>query len=196
MANVKATLVDGDLKPIDDIFIRITGISAFRVQTLGFDFGQQTSTTIYPKILPDLSDGKGAEYPGENIQGRSFPTKTFAYSNDRSFSLEWKFIALKESDINENLKHKRLLESCVYPRDEISSTPFMPPPICQVKYGKLLGDEPICAVLKSYSVKYDTAQVFHFGTMLPYRFDMSLQFETLYSSSKLPGQEKIAKMGM
>jgi len=188
---MKATLANGDLAPIPGVYIKVMNINKTRV--LGFS---GDSVMIQAKILPDLSDGKGANYSDTNIMGRSSPVTTYSYSDKRAFSLEWKFIALKVDDLDENLRHKRILESCVYPRDEISGAPFMPPPICKILYGRLLGDSPICAVLRSYSVKYDTSQVFNEYSKLPYRFDMSLQFETMYSSSKLPGQEKIAKMGM
>lgn len=146
-------------------------------------------------ILPDISDSKGASYNDETIIGRSFPVKTYSHSDNRSISIEIHFIALRKEHIQRNLHWLRLLESATYPRDGTGGAPYTPPPICKIECGKILGDGGICAVLKNYSVKFPTDQVWDSDTLLPYKFDVSTTWDTVYASSSLPGQEMIAQNG-
>lgn len=153
-------------------------------------------TSLIPlRILPDISDQKSANYSDESIIGRAFPVKTYSHSENRSISMELHFIALEKNDIFLNLGYLRIIQSAVYPRDGQGGSPYRPPPICKLRCGLLLGDNGVCAILKSYSVKYPTDQVWDESTYLPYKFDVSTTWEVVYSSSDLPGAEKIAFSG-
>lgn len=173
----KATLPDGSLAVLTNCNILV---------------GNQE---ILLRILPDISDQKSASYSDESIIGRSFPVKTFSHSENRSISMELHFIALEKNDIFFNLGYLRILQSAVYPRDGQGGSPYRPPPICKLKCGALLGDDGVCAILRSYSVKYPTDQVWDEETYLPYKFDVSTTWEVVYSSSDLPGAEKIVISG-
>jgi hypothetical protein len=58
-----------------------------------------------------------------------------------------------------------------------------------------LGDDGVCAILRSYSVKFPTDQVLDEQTLLPYKFDVSMSWEVVYASSDLPGQDRIRRRG-
>ena len=157
---------------------------------------------IYLKVLPDISDSKSAAYTPETITGRAFPFKTFSHGEERSISMTLHLVVCEQSDIKTNLCYLRALESLVYPGQGTSSTPYVPPPIAQIQCGKLLADAPLCAVLKSYSVKFPTEVAWDAGfndggdaTYLPYKFDVDLTWEIVYDSSNLPGQERIIQTG-
>jgi hypothetical protein len=152
-------------------------------------------TEIKFYILPDISDSKAASYGEEPVMGRSFPVKTYSHSDNRVISMELHFIALKKSDIKENLDALRLIQSAVYPRDGLNGAPYRPPPICKIICGSILGDDGVCAILKNYSVKFDPNMVWDNETMLPYKFDVSTSWEVVYASSNLPGQESIVDYG-
>ncbi len=173
----KATDPQGDLIFIRDCFIRIE------------------NRTIRFKILPDISDQKSASYSDESIIGRSFPVKTYSHSENRSISMELHFIALKRADINANLRDLRLIQSACYPREGLNGSPYRPPPVCQLKCGRMLGNAGVCAILKNYSVKFPTDVPLDELTLLPYKFDVSTTWEVVYASSNLPGQEMIASTG-
>lgn len=173
----QATTGQGDLQPISNCFMQIEGVK------------------VYPRIMPDISSQKSASYNDEAIVGRSFPVKTFSHSENRSISIEWHFIALKESDVQKNLNELRLIESATYPRDGQNGAPYRPPPVCRLQCGKLLGDDGVCAILRSYSVKFPTDQVLDEQTLLPYTFDVSMSWEVVYASSDLPGQDRIRRRG-
>lgn len=174
---MKATAKFGELLPIPNCSVTIAGVE------------------IVLNILPDISDSKGASYADEAIIGRSFPVKTYSHSENRAIGMELHFIALKKSDIQQNLEYLRLIQSAAYPRDGSGSSPYKPPPICQLKCGSLLGDEGVCAILKNYSVKFDPNFVWDTDTLLPYKFDVSTSWEVVYASSNLPGQEMIMDTG-
>ena len=146
-------------------------------------------------ILPDITDTKSANYQDENIMGRATTVKSYDSSGVRAVSMELHFIALKQADIQTNLGNLRLLQAAVYPRPGQNQAPYLPPPICQITCGKLLGDNGICAILRSYNVRFDTTMVFDEDTLLPYKFDVSTQWEVVYSNDNLPGADKIAGFG-
>lgn len=146
-------------------------------------------------ILPDISDSKGASYADETIIGRSFPVKTYSHSENRAISMELHFMALKKDDIEKNLNYLKLIQSATYPRNGTGGSPYLPPPLCQIKCGRLLGDDGVCCILKNYSVKFDPQMVWDNETLLPYKFDVSTSWEVVYASSDLPGQEMIMDTG-
>jgi hypothetical protein len=155
---------------------------------------------IIMKILPDISDSKDAQYSDEPVIGRSTPIKNYSYSGIRSISWSAHFVATQESDLTVGngksiLDNLRLIQSLVYP-EESSSAPYSPPPICKLRCGKLLADNEVCAILKSYNVKFDTAVVWSEDSYIPYKIDVDMTWEVVYDSTDLPGQDRIMKSGM
>jgi len=177
MANGKATLAGGQLIPIENCYIEVP------------PFGRITM-----KALPEISDSKSAAYNDESIMGRAFPLKTYSHSENRAISMTIHFYTIKQKDIEDNLNSMRALESAVYPREQ-NGMPFVPPPVCKIQCGKLLADETLCVILKSYSVKFPTDVVWDEDTYMPYKFDVETSWEVVYKSDDLPGQQKIIDTG-
>lgn len=167
------------LNTIDNCYIEIPGMGR-----------------IIMNNLPDLSDGKSASYSDQTIIGRSFPLKTFSHSENRSISWSMHLFVTRQSDVNGNLAILRKLESLVYPVDG-GPGPYAPPRICKLKCGDLLSQgSPLCAVLKSYSVKFPTDVTWAADKLTPYKIDVDLSFEVVYSSNDLPGADRILQSGM
>lgn len=177
---MKATLPAGTLAPLSDCYIEIGG------------------DRITMNILPDISDSKSAEYPDENAIGRSMPFKSFAYSANRTISWTAHFMVCKDGDQETIMDHLKLIESATYPQmDNTGGAPYAPPPLCQLKCGRLLAeDDDICAVLKSYTVKFDTSVPWDEDGYVPYKMDVDMAFEVVYDQSELPGSEKILTDGV
>jgi len=151
---------------------------------------------IEMKVLPDISDSKSAAYTDEPIIGRSFPLKTFSHGENRSISMTVHFIVCTRADITRNLEDLRMLESLVYPGESGSITPYLPPPIANIKCGSLLSTQaPLCVILKSYSVKFPTEVAWDQDEFTPYKFDVDLTWEVVYDSGELPGQGRIMRIG-
>jgi hypothetical protein len=181
-----ATTKNGDLNPIKgkypDCYIQI---------------GTQS---IYMDILPDISDGKNVGYQTEGGIGRASPFNIFKYSEIRTVGWTCHFIVQKNNSnedsksvsVNKILRNIRLIQSACYPEDEYGK----PPPICRLKCGDLLDEgDGICAVLKSYSIKFDTSVPWDETTLLPYKIDVDLQFDVVYDQSDLPVSKKIVDFG-
>lgn len=154
--------------------------------------------TIYLNNLPDISDGKGAAYNDETPIGRSFPLKTYSHSDNRTISMQLHFYVGKQADVVDNLSYLRAIESAVYPRDQVggaANAPFVPPPICRIKCGRLLANEELCCVLKTYSVKFPTDVAWDEDFYTPYKFDVDTSWDVVYKSSDLPGQGRILNSG-
>lgn len=182
---MKATLASGDLQPINNCYILLP-----------------TSEKIVMKILPEITDSKSASYNDEPIIGRSFPLKTYSHSENRTISWTIHLMVIKEGDQEDNMKILRALESCVYPDDANSGgAPYSPPHICEIACGSLLTSpntqtpKPLCAVMKSYTVKFPSDVVWDDRFVIPHKFDIDLQFDVVYSSSDLPGQDQIFQSG-
>lgn len=173
---MKATNPDGTLKEIQDCYIKIPG------------YGQITM-----RILPDISDGKSANYGDEPVIGRSAPIKTYSHSENRSINWTTYFMILKSGDAERNLQDLRALQSVTYPRDDYE--PYAPPPICSIKCGSILGDRELCVVLKQYSVKFPTDVAWDENLLVPYKFSVDLTWDVVYSSDDLPGHERILRGG-
>lgn len=174
----KATNSDGVLNPIDNCWIAIP------------KFGIITMNN-----LPDISDSKSANYNDEPIIGRAFPLKTYSHSDNRSISVQIHLFVTQQSDVQTNIAYMRALESCVYPRNGISSAPYQPPPVCQIYCGQLLGENPLCVVLKQYSVKFPTDVAWDDTYYTPWKFDIDTTWDVVYSTNSLPGQERILSSG-
>lgn len=188
----KSTGYGGVLNPINDCYVNISGHS------------------IPMYILPDISDGKSAEYSDTPVIGRSTPIKTFSNSGIRTIGWTAYFM-ITTKNVNSaveyakfhrvlplpqtaeaNLYYLRLIQSAVYPKDGGSAAPYAPPPVCSIRCGKLLSESgDTCVILRSYSVKFPTDVVWDEVTKIPYKFSVDMQWEVVYSSENLPGQEKI-----
>ena len=174
----KATTPAGDLINIEDCGIFIPNYGIIRLHS-----------------LPDISDSKSASYADEPIIGRSFPLKTYSHSENRQVNMTLHLFVRKQGDISDNLLVLRAIESAVYPREGSNGAPFIPPPVCQIKCGELLASEPLCVILKSYSVKFPTDVAWDEDTYVPYKFDIETTWEVVYKSSDLPGQSRILSIG-
>ena len=174
----KATGKNSILEPIEDCYIEIEG------------------KKIIMNNLPDISDSKSATYADEISIGRSSPFKNFSNSDNRVISWTCHFFVQKVGDDQRIIQDIRLLMSATYPKTEkTGGGPYAPPPICHLKCGRILGETELCAVLKSYTIKYDTT-VPWMGSCLPYKTDMDLQFEVVYNQADLPGSETIMQFGV
>ena len=166
------------LKRIDNCYIDIPG------------YGK-----IYMDNLPEIGDSKGASYPDTSVIGRSFPMKTYSHSENRAISWTMHLFVQAQEDAEDNLDILRKLESLVYPRNT-GPGPYAPPLIVKLKCGNLLSvNSPLCAVLKTYSVKFPTDVAWDERTLTPYKIDIDLSFEIVYSSNDLPGAERIVNSG-
>jgi hypothetical protein len=176
----KATGPNGDLLDLEDCYVYIPNFGQFNLHA-----------------LPDISDSKGATYNDEPIIGRAFPLKTYSHSENRVISMQIHLFVRKKADVFFNLRILRALQSAAYPRDESggANAPFVPPPVCLIKCGKLLADRPLCVVLKSYSVKFPTDVPWDADTYTPWKFDVDTSWECVYKSSDLPGQARIVNFG-
>lgn len=184
---MKATFSGGQLRDIQNCYIEILG------------------KKIISRIIPDISDSKQATYTSEAGMGRSMPFKNYTNSDDRTIGWTAHYVVAQKRDIKDFLKEIKLIQSALYPRMQVASNvaPFMPPPICILSCGALLqkgkpelaGNRKqtafVYAVMKSYSIKYDTSVPWDEEFLLPYKFDIDMSFEVVYDQSELPGQEKI-----
>lgn len=179
----------GRLRIIDDCFISIPVSS-------------DNPYLISMRSLPDISDSKQSTHNSENIIGRSFPMYTFSHSGDRQISIQLHFFVTDDIDAQRNLQDLRALQSCAYPRRGNGGAPYMPPMICTIQCGDLLGKEPICCVLQSYNVRFPTEVAWYEGEFslsddpvegkyCPYRFDVDTSWLVVYTSSELPYQDRI-----
>ena len=173
----KSTLPTGNLIEIKNCWIYIPNFGKFTL-----------------RALPDVSDSKSAAYNDEPIIGRSFPLKTYSHSENRVISMQIHLFVLTKADAQFNLQILRALQSCTYPRDSDNS-PYLPPPVCRIQCGSLLSDNPLCVILKSYSVKYPIDVPWDEDNYTPWKFDIDTNWETVYKSSDLPGQERIIELG-
>jgi len=173
-----ATTGTGTLQYLQDCYISIGGVK------------------IIMNNLPDIGDQHDASYATENGVGRSMPTRTFSNGGDRKISWTAHFIAENESKLTDNLKALRLIEGATYPRAIVNNLPYLPPPICKIKCGKLLGDYELCVVLESYSIKFPTDIPWSDNGYIPYKFDVDMSFAVVYDSANLPGAERIISLGV
>lgn len=178
---MKATTSTGRLIDLQDCYIKVN------------------DTKIQMYILPDISDGKSATYADMTGIGRSMPIKVFSHGESRQIGWTVHFYGEDEERIVANLTNLRLLESLTYP-DVGENLPVVPPKIAKIKCGKMLADDELCVILKSYNVKFPTDVVWHSiqgdeTNFVPIKFDVELQFEVVYSNSTLPGAQKIIGTG-
>jgi hypothetical protein len=182
---MKSSPINGAIQYIPNCRLRIpNSASSSGVYEIGF------------KVLPEISDSKSASYSDETTIARAFPIKTFSHGENRSINVKFTFIVQEDSDAVKNLQDLRAIQSAVYPRGGTTSRPYVPPPICQFKCGSLLSASYLCMVMKSYSVNFPTDVAWYssadgHGTYVPYKFEVSCDFDVVFPSVYLPGQEKI-----
>lgn len=173
MSDVKATS-GCRLRPIRDCYIRALG------------------RTVRMYTLPEIGDSGGATYADETAMGRSAPIKVFSNSDNRSISWDITFITEDEESLRRNIQDMFFIESLRLP---MGTTMTTPPPIAQIKCGRLLtaNGDPLCVVLRNYSVKFDTSVPWATegnpqDSYLPYKVVMSTQWETIDACRNLPTQ--------
>lgn len=185
---MKATDENGKLVPIPKCFITITGI------VLPYT---PSTITITMNNVPDVGDGKQASYADSPVIGRSSPIKTYSHSDNRTISWTVHLISTSRLELVRNLSYLRVFESVTYPRNGIGGAPYRPPSLCQIQFGSLLSDEPLCAIMRRYNVKFPPDVPYdHEGDQYtPYKMDVDLEFEVVYDSADLPGAEHIISLG-
>jgi len=177
-----ATIPGGRLNPIDNCYVIIPIKDGEFVLTFN--------------NLPEITDSKSASYNDELVIGRASPIKTYSQSDNRTISMQMHMIVSAPGDIQHNLACLRAIQSATYPRDGENGAPFVPPPVCRIKCGKLLSNEgELCVILKSYSVKFPTEVSWDEGTFVPFKFDIDTNWDVVYKSSDLPGQDRIFTLG-
>ena len=179
-----ATIPGGTLKPLRECYIMIPDADG--------EFQKIELTN-----LPEITDSKSATYNDETIIGRSSPMKTYSQSDNRNISMQLHFVVSAPYEVEQNLAYLRAIQSAVYPRSGTGvSTPFLPPPVCRIKCGNLLGlGGELCVILKNYSVKFPTEVAWDENSYAPFKFDVETSWDVVYKSSSLPGQEKIYQLG-
>ena len=147
------------------------------------------------KVLPEITDSKGANYSSETIQGRSNPLVNYSHSEPNNINTELTFIVTECQDIRDNIKYIAWIKSLVYPFGPSGGAPYAPPPISKFVCGRLFGEKGLCVVLKNYSIRYPTDVPWDLETYLPYKVTISCQWEVVYSCKMLPTATKIATLG-
>lgn len=143
--------------------------------------------TLFLNNLPDLGESKSASYNDEPVIGRAAPMKTYSNSDNRSISCSIQLFVQDQSDCKKNLAILRNIQSAVYPRTG-AGAPYYPPVICRLQFGSLLSENPICCVMRDYNVKFPTDVPWDYETLCPYRMEISMSFEQVYASERLPNQ--------
>jgi hypothetical protein len=179
---MKATTDTGILRFIDDCYIQV---------------GSLAPIGMY--IMPEIQDSHGASYSVQNGIGRSLPAYTFGNGEARTIGWTIHLYADYPDRLLFNLQTLRIIESCTYPRIGTGNLPFVPPSICKLKCGAVLGTYEIAAVLKNYNVTFPvdvqwSTNIPGYGS-IPYKFDITCQFEVVYDASQLPGAERIITDG-
>lgn len=170
----------------------LTDLQGSRECYIRAKIGDQTKEVVM-YILPDISDSKQASYADETGIGRSAPLKIFSHSETRTISWTAHFHSATKKMSGQNMENLRIIEALVYPDD--ARTLAGPPPIARIKCGNLLGVTELCAVLKSYTVKFPTDVAWDPDTFLPIKFDVDMSFEVVYETISLPGATKILNFG-
>ena len=180
-----ATNPNGQLNEIPDCYIRV----------------QNEYIKMYS--LPDISDTKDAGYAEENGMGRTMPFKTFNSGGTRKIGWDIKMISYDAESISRNLGYLRLLESCVYPREDPANIiPYIPPVVMSIRCGSLLANvtEELNVILLSYNTSFPSDQIwfsdYDTGLYMPAKLDVKLSFEVVYDSRYLPGAERIVQLGV
>lgn len=146
--------------------------------------------TLEMNNLPDLGDSKNATFESQNIPGRSSPMVTYSHSEARNIPVTITLVVQDKSDCKKNIAILRKIQSTVYPRRG-PAAPYFPPALCKIKCGSLLSDNPICVIMKDYNIKFPQDVPWDEETLCPYKMDISMSFEQVFSSNALPNNEMI-----
>lgn len=145
---------------------------------------------IYFNNLPDLGDSKSANYEATPVIGRASPIMAYSNSEIRNISCSINLFVQSQSDCKLNLAILRTIQSAVYPTTG-PGAPYYPPPLCKLQCGSLLSEKPICCIMKDYNVKFPTDVPWDAETLCPYRMEISMTFEQVFSSQSLPNSDLI-----
>lgn len=190
-----ATRYGGALNPIKNCYL-IIPCEECRVTTESGGSRSLKEFELRFKVLPDISDSKSVSYNDETVIGRASPLKTYSQSDNRTISMQIHMVVSSEEDVEYNLQALRAIQSAAYPRNGAQGEPFIPPPICRLKCGKLLSsDQDLCVILKNYSVKFPTEVAWDEETFVPFKFDIDTSWDVVYKSAELPGQDRIFNSG-
>jgi hypothetical protein len=189
-----ATITGGPLVPIQNCYVIIPCNNL--VWSRDKKYIQNDEFKLILKVLPDITDTKSASYNDETVIGRSSPLKTYAQSDNRSITMQIHMVVSEPNDIEYNLVALRAIQSATYPQIGENGAPFVPPPVCRMKCGRLLsaGSE-LCVILKNYSVKFPTEVAWDEATFVPFKFDIETSWDVVYKSADLPGQDRIFSLG-
>lgn len=189
---MKSTQDNGKLTPLTDKCYLISDLEAG---------GPLYSTGLFQTLvfdnLPDISDKKSAKYNDETAIGRTAPFKVYANSENRTISVDCHFYVQEQSGPQSAQAIKETLywlEAHVYPKKPENGT-YSPPPMMEIKCFSLLSEDPLCVVLNSYNVKFDPQVPWDEDTGIPYKLDVTLDFEVVYQSSDMPYAEDIVATG-
>jgi hypothetical protein len=192
----EATIQGGELTEIPNCRIIVPrGNTYSNIGDTLLNFLTNTGLITF-NAMPTISDTKAAKYTEDFVMGRATPITSYSYSQARMVDFDIPLIALKSSDFQKNLAIVRLLESLTYPVDmKGQAPPFVPPPVCTIQCGQILGKNPLCVVLETYSLKIDPSVPLDPITLLPIKFSISTRWRVVYNSENLPGQERIITSG-
>jgi hypothetical protein len=186
----------GTLRIIPDCFLKIPRIGEIKFTA-----------------MPAITDSKGASYNPQNIIGRSMPLLTYSHSEVRTIGLEIPLMSTGSQDsgpaggglvpgtVGSNLRILRAVQSTLYPANKgENGAPYAPPVVCELRCGRMLAGGPgssksVCVVCTKCSVKYDKNLPFDPKTLLPHKFTISTNWNVVYSSSDLPGKDRIFEEG-
>jgi len=188
---LKATRKGGRLLPIDECYIWS------EMPAAGPLYSKGDTNYLYFDNIPDVSDKKSAKYNDETGIGRTAPFKIYSNSENRGISCECHFFVQQASgpqSAKAILDTMRWLQAHVYPKEPEGGT-YIPPPIMQIKLFKNLSEEPLCVILTSYNTKFDPSVPWDEEYGIPYKLDISLEFEVVYQSENLPYAEDIKTSG-
>ena len=189
--------------------MRATNPQTNRLNPIKGCFLAAKGRTIYPTVLPELTDKHTALYSDEPIMGRSMPVKAYGSSSDRTITWKWKFVNTDRQTYIRNLQDYNFLKSLTYPVDTPSSSiPYEPPPICNIKCGSILsgdmntslGLDVVCTDCSASfpvdvawtSLPSDDSEDEDF---FPTEFSVDTTFSVVYRASNLPGQARIMTYG-
>jgi len=184
-----------NLVPVPDCWIELPR-SAFQFE---FEFlGRNVNVILDQKIelysLPEITDAKEAIYSDQTIQGRSSPVKTYSYSSNRTISFTIHLYVTTKADIRRNLGIIRAISALTHP--EYNNT-YLPPKVAKMKCGKLLGNNPISVILRSYEITYETEVQWFWDeeieTYMPLHVSIPTQWDVVYDWKKLPGHDDVIK---
>lgn len=168
--------------------------------------------TVYPTVLPELTDKHNATYSDEPIMGRSMPVKSYASSGDRIITWKWKFVNVNRESYLRNLEDYNFLKSLTYPISQPNSPlPYEPPPICNIRCGSIFAgyaqqglDLNVICTDCSASFPTDVAWTSFSSSVMaeqeelnfmPMEFHVDTTFAVVYKATNLPGQERVMTLG-